>query len=177
MDPIKIGSHTTHPQKMPGCRFAGPLSQRVGSWLAITVGLPGRVWVAGTDILNHFKGMYKNVQDLVSCGFLSPIHPLIQLVMRFTWRFVAHPFWPGYIQQLRGVREGKAWESSHPPDIQHPYGMVPSMWFHPLHPPWFLWGVYSSMNGWWDYSWQSAAYDPWMIMNDPWCEGYHVDSL
>ena len=67
----------------------------------------GASWpgVGGTDILKILE-----VQDLVSCRFLSPIlYPLIQLVIRFTWRFVAHPFWPGYIQQLRGVREGKAW--------------------------------------------------------------------
>ena len=116
-----IGSHWPHtPIASPGCRFAGPLSQRVGSWLAITVGLPGRGWLetAWNNILK--------VQNLVSCRFLSPIlSPLIQLVIRFT-RFVAHPFWPGYIQQLRGVREGKAWGVIPSWYKQYPYGMVPS---------------------------------------------------
>ena len=65
------------------------------------------VWVAGTDILK--------VQDLVSCGFLSPIHPLIQLVMRFTWRFLAHPG-QAISSSCEVSEKERRGESSHPPD-------------------------------------------------------------
>ena len=115
MDPIKIPLVATRatPPSSPGCRFAGPLSQRVGSWLAITVGLPGRVWVAGTCWIRHFKGTRFG---FLSFSFTDPLSfdtAGDEIHMEIPGTSLLARLYPAAARCPR--RKGVGRESSHPP--------------------------------------------------------------